>query len=273
MDGGYGKKAQKERCKSCKQENKGRICEARVTSFPKVMEIRLEYQCKELQNSLVWRELYIPRRLTWLEIPYMLVGVILRDPTEGVEHFSTCLEVNNKLYRHKDDAQGLMSSINAAADREATSEGFSLSAALPAESKDVPSRFYYAEVKKGYAEVKKGDNLNGSEWTDVQREPRPARAGLMGGKLIQVKVHDDASGQQNPQNDNVNEPLFPSPKSLGEEVETMSTGNDDMPEVEYKDASTEGKKRRRPISPITQHKKKKGFHRWRDISNEMPRQP
>src|SRR5436305_6524785 len=146
VDGGYEKDTQNTPCKECEKTNKSKICRARIDSYPQVMEMRTELGLEKHQQAVVWTNIYIPRYLTWGEIQYKFVGMIIQDSTKKLEHFSSCVEINNKLYVCDGYGKGHLQLLNENLDKD---EKFKLSSVIPPESNIVPSRFYYLKDNKG----------------------------------------------------------------------------------------------------------------------------
>ena len=165
MDGGYELDSRKMACNECNVTDKGKICQVRIERFPQVMEMRMEFKTEELQNAVVWRDILVPRYLYWSEIRYAFKGMIIRDSTKGLEHFSSYVMIDNELYAHHGDQEGLLRLSQTRLDPD---EGFSLSTAIPKGSNKVPSRFYY---------LKENDREDPGEWTEVRIERRPITTG------------------------------------------------------------------------------------------------
>ena len=160
---GYQKEPRKTICGGCRVAAKGQIRRVRVGYFPPVMEMRLEFKQSELQKPAAWRDMRVPYNLNWSGIRYKFGGMIRQDFTRGSEHFSSYVEINNKLYFHYGDSTGLM---RLSREKLGPKDALNLSMAIPEGSNKVSARFYYF----------KDDEKGGlGEWTNVREEDRTAQ--------------------------------------------------------------------------------------------------
>ena len=165
VETGYEKDPQKTVCKNCNSVNKGKLCGVLIDRFPRVMEMRVEFKNKELQNAVSWGKMGIPRYLIWSGMRYQFLGMILRDSTEDAEHFSSYVDIGNKLFIHRGDPEGHLQLSNT------TAELLNLSTEIFKGSSIHPSRFYY---------IKYDETDGPAEWTGVHFERRRKSTGLRG---------------------------------------------------------------------------------------------
>ena len=115
------------------------------------MELRVEYEVASLQHSFEWRNIGIPRDIIWAGVRYRFIGMILRDWTPSAEHFSAFVKIDDKIYHHRGNREGLLHLCDW--------EGVTFERAIPPDTNIVPSRFYYV----------KADNSNHSgNWMNVE---------------------------------------------------------------------------------------------------------
>jgi hypothetical protein len=142
-------------CCSCTKTIQHTITRIRIHDFPLVMQLNVEYADSTLRNDL-----FVPRHLNWLGILYTFSDMVLRDWTEGREHFSGWVLIDDTMY--VSDGYGVLESWVPPADRAGKEEGFYLSDALELKSNIRPRRLNYVKVGKGTGDPE--------GWTEVHIE-------------------------------------------------------------------------------------------------------
>jgi len=162
VEGGYEKRSRKKTCESCKRLSQHNVCRVRIDRFPAVMELRVEFGTEDLKDAVSWRDMSIPRYMTWMDIRYKFIGMIHQDSTKDREHFSSSIEIDSKLYDHLGDEEGFLRQSDATLEHE---QAISLTSTIPSDSNIIPSRYYYL----------KDNTADGSgDWTSVKIERQPA---------------------------------------------------------------------------------------------------
>jgi hypothetical protein len=101
----------------------------------------------------------VPWHLMWGVTNYTLIGIIFCDPAEGEEHFSSLIEINNKLYEHQlTSLDGLLRPVNTVF---GAGTGFRLSDTIFHQKNNVPSRFFYVKGEESGAP---------SQWASVKAQ-------------------------------------------------------------------------------------------------------
>src|SRR5947207_1485240 len=141
ISSGYGKLMQKLPCQSCRATLQHRVSKTRIDQFPRVMELRLEFQTEQSKNVVQWNELSLPKYLTWAGVQYKFTGMILRDWT--IKHFSSIIEIDDQLYYHDGFEGGLLRRPNATFGDD---QMITLAAAIGTDNDILPITFYYIMV-------------------------------------------------------------------------------------------------------------------------------